>query len=127
MDDNIRDQRYYGASNMHREWNDLQALFAKNKQHDQLRDIEASHNAKLINSGELETGKGKNQVASLDSLMKMFNSVCVVLQYIIKSGNLTQMSKADGIYDLMTSIEFVFILHFMIEMLGITNDLCQIL
>ncbi|KAK5843016.1 hypothetical protein PVK06_005443 [Gossypium arboreum] len=32
------------------------------KQHDQLRDIEASHITKLIDNGELETGKGKNQV-----------------------------------------------------------------
>ncbi|KAH1040436.1 hypothetical protein J1N35_042179 [Gossypium stocksii] len=36
-------------------------------------------------------------------------------------------SEADGIYDAMTFVEFVFILHFMIEMLGIIDDLCQAL
>ncbi|KAK5834116.1 hypothetical protein PVK06_017990 [Gossypium arboreum] len=105
------------------------------KRHDQLRDIEASHVVELIDSGELETGKGKNQVsthqhlgntrwgsnlASLNSLMRMFNSICVVLQDIINS-------KSDGIYDAMTFIEFVFILHFMIEMLGIIANLYQAL
>ncbi|KAK5812853.1 hypothetical protein PVK06_028296 [Gossypium arboreum] len=112
------------------------------KRDDQLRDIEASYIAELIGGGELETGKGKNQVdslqfpsntrwgshlASLNSLMRMLDSICVVLQDIIKSRNLTRRSEADGIYDAMISVEFAFILHFMIEMLGITNDLYQTL
>ncbi|KAK5833137.1 hypothetical protein PVK06_016949 [Gossypium arboreum] len=46
---------------------------------------------------------------------------------MIKSNNLTQRSKTDGIYDAMTSVEFFFILYLMIKMLGITNDLCQAL
>ncbi|KAH1091491.1 hypothetical protein J1N35_018748 [Gossypium stocksii] len=45
----------------------------------------------------------------------MFNSIRVVLQDIVKSKNLTQMSEADEIYDAMTSVEIVFILHFLIE------------
>ncbi|KAH1130661.1 hypothetical protein J1N35_002039 [Gossypium stocksii] len=61
------------------------------------------------------------------NLMRMFDSVYVVLQDIVKFGDLTQMSEANGIYDAMTSVEFVFILHFLIEMLGITDDLCQAL
>ncbi|KAH1113743.1 hypothetical protein J1N35_007121 [Gossypium stocksii] len=139
----IRGQRYDGASNMHGEWNELQALFAKkcrfayyvhyiahrlqltlvaaskevipichffsyltsiinlvaslSKRHDKLRDIEASHIVELIDSD------------------------------IIKSNNLTQSSETDAIYDAMTSVEFVFILHFMIVMLGITDELCQAL
>ncbi|KAK8291916.1 hypothetical protein V6Z11_D06G088200 [Gossypium hirsutum] len=50
-----------------------------------------------------------------------------VSAHIIKSGNLTQRSEANEIYDAITSVEFIFILHFMIEMLGITDDLCQAL
>ncbi|PPD66876.1 hypothetical protein GOBAR_DD36247 [Gossypium barbadense] len=60
----------------------INLVASSSKQHDQLRDIEASHMVELIDS------------------------------------------EADGIYDAMTSVEFVFILHFMIEMLGIINDLC---
>ncbi|KAK8278798.1 hypothetical protein V6Z11_D09G066400 [Gossypium hirsutum] len=93
-----------------------------------LTDIEASHIAELIDNGELETGKGKNQAGtlqpSLNSLIRMFNSVCVVLQDIIKFRNLTQRSEADEIYNAMTSVDFVFTLHFLIEMLGIIDDLC---
>ncbi|KAG8478483.1 hypothetical protein CXB51_028220 [Gossypium anomalum] len=59
--------------------------------------------------------------------MRMFDSVSVVLQDIIESGNLTQKSEPNGIYNAMTSVKFIFILHFMIEMLGITDDLCQAL
>ncbi|PPR85347.1 hypothetical protein GOBAR_AA35342 [Gossypium barbadense] len=122
----------------------LAALFAKKcrKRHDQLRDIELSHIIELIDSGELKTGKVKNQVetlqcpgdtrwgshlASLNRLMMMLESIYVVLQDIIKFDNLTQRSEADEIYNAMASVEFVFILHFMIEMLGITDDLCQVL
>ncbi|KAH1032286.1 hypothetical protein J1N35_044460 [Gossypium stocksii] len=46
---------------------------------------------------------------------------------IIKFGKLTQRSEVDGIYDTMSSVEFVFILHFIIEMLGTIDDLCQTL
>ncbi|TYH31487.1 hypothetical protein ES288_A01G177000v1 [Gossypium darwinii] len=167
--DDIHGQGYDGVSNMHGEWNDLQALHPirlysylsnffyltgiinlvaySSKQHDQLRDIEASHIAELIDSNEFETGKGKNQVgtiqcprntqwgshlAYLNSLMRIFeycyiDSICVVLQYIIKSDNLTQMREVNGIYDAMTSIEFIFIFHFMIEMPRIIDDLYQVL
>ncbi|KAK8345066.1 hypothetical protein V6Z12_A07G122800 [Gossypium hirsutum] len=105
-------------------------------------DIGASYIAGLIDSGELKTRKGKNQVStlqcpgdtqwgshlvSLHSLMRMFDSVYVVLQDTIKFGNLTQKSEANGIYDAMAFVEFVFILHFLIEMLGITDDICQAL
>ncbi|KAH1089864.1 hypothetical protein J1N35_017121 [Gossypium stocksii] len=59
--------------------------------------------------------------------MRMLDFVCVILQNIIKSDNLTQWSEADGICDAMSFVEFVFILHFMIEMFGIIDDLCQAL
>ncbi|TYJ11306.1 hypothetical protein E1A91_A11G267200v1 [Gossypium mustelinum] len=162
--DDIRGQGYDGASNMRGKCNGLQALFAKkcysylsivlyltgvinlaiskNKWHEQLRDTEASHIVKLIDTSELETGKGKkssrcspmsrrysmgSHLASLNSWIRMFNSVCVVLQDIIKFGNLTQRNEVDGIYDALASIKFVFILHFMIALIRITDDLCQAL
>ncbi|PPS00766.1 hypothetical protein GOBAR_AA19899 [Gossypium barbadense] len=39
-------------------------LEIQSKRHDQLRDIEASHIAKLIDNGDLATGKVKNQISS---------------------------------------------------------------
>ncbi|KAG4148775.1 hypothetical protein ERO13_D05G304766v2 [Gossypium hirsutum] len=47
--------------------------------------------------------------------MRMFDFVYVILQD----------SGANGMYNAMTSVEFVFILHFMIDILGTTDDLCQ--
>ncbi|KAF7148140.1 hypothetical protein RHSIM_Rhsim03G0252600 [Rhododendron simsii] len=40
---------------------------------------------------------------------------------------LNQHSKADGVYDAITSFEFVFILHLMRETMEYTDDLCQAL
>ncbi|CAH9106204.1 unnamed protein product, partial [Cuscuta europaea] len=96
----------------------------------------------MITNGDIETGKGKNQVGtlqrpgdtrwgshltSLRSLVRMFNSTCDVLRDIIKSGSMTQRSEADGVYDVITSFEFVFILHLMIDVLAVTDDLSQAL
>ncbi|KAK5802969.1 hypothetical protein PVK06_030603 [Gossypium arboreum] len=64
------------------------------------------------------------QVFFAKSLMRMFDFVCVVLQDIIKSKNLAQRSEGDEIYNAVASVDFVFILHFLIEMLGIIDDLC---
>ncbi|CAH9105108.1 unnamed protein product, partial [Cuscuta epithymum] len=112
------------------------------KRIDQLRDFESLRIEEMINTGDIETGKGKNQVGtlqrpgdtrwgshltSLRSLLRMFNSTCDVLRDIIKSGSLTQRSEADGVYDVMTSFEFVFILHLMIDVLAVTDDLSQAL
>ncbi|KAK5772189.1 hypothetical protein PVK06_048466 [Gossypium arboreum] len=79
--DNIRGQLYDGARNMRGEWNDLQALFAKKCQFAyyihylshrlQLTLVNASNKSnivELIDSGELETSKGKNQVGTLQRL-----------------------------------------------------------
>ncbi|KAL6503917.1 hypothetical protein OROGR_025840 [Orobanche gracilis] len=93
--------------------------------------------------GELETGKGKNQIGgvqrpgdtrwgshlrSLHSIRNMFKSILLVLEVILsEKGNLSFRATADGAYDTMTSFEFVFILHFMIELLEVTDDLCEIL
>ncbi|KAI3462487.1 hypothetical protein Pfo_019150 [Paulownia fortunei] len=108
------------------------------KRHDQLHIANAIRIAELISTNELETGKGKNQIGtaqclgdtrwsshlrSLLSLLDMFDHILLVLSEIIndKSSLFTKAS-TDGAYDIMTSFEFVFILHFMIELLQMTDD-----
>ncbi|XP_039015853.1 uncharacterized protein LOC120146326 [Hibiscus syriacus] len=54
-------------------------------------------------------------------------SSCSVLKNIISDGNLTKRSNVDSVYDVMTSFEFVFILHLMIDILSTTGDLSQAL
>ncbi|KAH1045818.1 hypothetical protein J1N35_036602 [Gossypium stocksii] len=43
----------------------INLVASSSKRHGQLRDIETSHIMELIDSGELETDKGKNQVGTL--------------------------------------------------------------
>ncbi|XP_028105826.1 zinc finger MYM-type protein 1-like, partial [Camellia sinensis] len=98
---------------------------------------------KLAIDDEFETGKGKNQIRTLKragdtrwgshlgsicSLINMFSATCAVLRNIINDGSkLNQRAEADGVYDSITSFEFVFILHLMRDIMEITDDLCQAL
>ena len=55
----------------------------------------------------------------------MFETTCLVLKNIIfKGATYIQQGDADATYDGITSFEFVFILHFMIDIMEITYDLC---
>ncbi|KAK9667942.1 hypothetical protein RND81_13G022400 [Saponaria officinalis] len=82
------------------------------KKHDQLQ---AAHLAEI------------ERLLELEDLLNMYNASCSVLQTVIKEGKDAQRGEADKAYDDMTSFEFVLILHIMIQILGITNDLCQAL
>ncbi|XP_028077598.1 zinc finger MYM-type protein 1-like [Camellia sinensis] len=165
---NIRGQRYDGASNMRDKWKGLQlALVAASKDvipidkffpkltfivnivgasckcNDELKVAQATEIEHMIDIDELETGKGLNQIGTLQrardihwsshfksvsSLIKIFRPTCEVLLDIINEGTtFAQRGNADSAYETLTSFEFVFILHLMKEMLEITNLLCQAL
>ncbi|QHO07770.1 Zinc finger MYM-type protein [Arachis hypogaea] len=166
----LRGQGYDGASNMRGEWNGLQALFLKDspqayyvhcfahrlqlalvaasrecffKRHDQLQEAQAIENANLVAQNELETGKGVNQISTLQrvvdtrwsshfnsicSLVKMFTATNIVLNNIIEDRTTyAQRGEAYGVSKILLSFEFVFTLHLMKEIMGITNVLCQAL
>jgi precorrin-6B methylase 2 len=58
----------------------------------------------------------------------MFDATCLVLYTISKEGaNYQQRGDAEGAYKVLTSFEFIFILHMMKEIMGITDILCQVL
>lgn len=58
----------------------------------------------------------------------MFDATCSVLKKIIAEGNYSQRGDADSAFDMITSFEFVFILHLMRDsIMEITNALCQAL
>ncbi|XP_028055194.1 zinc finger MYM-type protein 1-like [Camellia sinensis] len=98
---------------------------------------------KLAIDDEFETGKGKNQIGTLKwardtrwgshlgpicSLINMFSATCAVLRNIINDGSKSnQRTKADEVYDSITSFEFVFILHLIKDIMEITDNLCQAL
>ncbi|XP_042388004.1 zinc finger MYM-type protein 1-like [Zingiber officinale] len=121
----------------------INVVSASSKRNDQLKATHASNIAHLLNINELESGKGLNQIGSLQrardtrwsshlksisSLIKMFSATCEVLLNIIDDGTTpAQHGDADAAYEVLTSFEFVFILHLMRKILEISNLLCQAL
>ncbi|XP_042410354.1 uncharacterized protein LOC121999783 [Zingiber officinale] len=59
--------------------------------------------------------------------LKMFSASCTVLLKIMDDGLPSQRVDATTVYGEMTSFDFVFILHLMKEIMGITDILCQTL
>ena len=60
--------------------------------------------------------------------MKMFSSTCIVLSKLIDEGwTSAQRGGADCAYEILTSFDFIFVMHLMKEIITITNILCQAL
>ena len=58
----------------------------------------------------------------------MFDATCKVINTISEEGaNYKQHSDVEGVYQVLTSFEFILILHLMKEIMRITNILCQAL
>ena len=97
----------------------------------------------LIDFGTTETGRGLNQETflsqpgdtrwgshwkSLIRLMSMWRAVVEVLKIVESEGSTNgQRAEACRLLDAMDTHRFVFILHMMIDLMGITNDLSQAL
>ncbi|XP_077215545.1 uncharacterized protein LOC143850136 [Tasmannia lanceolata] len=119
----------------------VNTIGASCKRHDELQSNQADDIAYLIFIDENEYGRGANQIGTLQragdtrwgshyssicSLLKMFSATCTLLINIINRGaTSSQHGDADTAYDVMTTFEFVFILHLMKEIMGITNVLCH--
>ncbi|KAH9750577.1 TTF-type domain-containing protein [Citrus sinensis] len=113
------------------------------KRNDELKHAKANEIAHMIALDELETGKGLNQIGTLQrasetqwgshfksvySLINMFSETCEVLINIMEDG-VTYASRgdADAAYEVITSFEFVFVLHLMKNIMAITDLLSQAL
>ncbi|CAN6712599.1 unnamed protein product [Malus baccata var. baccata] len=96
-----------------------------------------------LNSGEFTNGKGKNQETTLKragetcwvshfgtlvSIMTMISSILDLLEVIDDDGvSSQQRCEANNLLDSMQSFDFVFNLHLMKDIIGITNKLSQAL
>ncbi|XP_070660515.1 uncharacterized protein [Malus domestica] len=116
---------------------------ASSKRCDLLRENQSIAVIKALNSGEFTSGKGKNQETTLKragetrwgshfgtlvSIMTMFSSILDVLEVIADDGvSSQQRCEANNLLDSMQSFDFVFNLHLMKDILGITNELSQAL
>uniref|UniRef100_A0A2N9IDZ8 DUF4371 domain-containing protein n=1 Tax=Fagus sylvatica TaxID=28930 RepID=A0A2N9IDZ8_FAGSY len=121
----------------------IENIRGQGKRNDELQATQAEQIENMIASNEIETGRGLNQSCtlqragdtrwgshfqSISSLIKMFDATCSVLYTISKEGaNYQQRGDAEGAYKVLTSFEFIFILHMMKEIMGITDILCQVL
>ena len=109
------------------------------KCNDEFKQAQADEIAHMISIDELETGRGLNQIGTLQragdtrwgshlrsvsSLINKFSATCVVLLNIIDDGGTyLQKGDADAAYEAMTTFEFVFILHLMKEIMEIADEL----
>jgi len=111
---------------------------SSNKRQELLRGKKAIHYAYLINEGEIETGSGKNQESSiaqagdtrwgshfrtLCGLMTLYSSIVGVLEEIQNDTSFDKHNETIYLLDMFQSFDFIFMLHMMVEILGITNSL----
>ena len=113
------------------------------KHRDMLREKQMEKVIEGIANDEIKTGKGLNQEMALKrpgdtrwsshygtliNLMHLFSSVVDVLEYVGENGNDDQQrAEANDLLEIMNQFEFVFVLHLMRKILGITHELSQVL
>ncbi|KAL5553288.1 hypothetical protein UlMin_040689 [Ulmus minor] len=116
---------------------------ASSKRRDILREKQALKVIEALKSGELSSGKGLNQeigikrpcdtrwgthFGTLVSFITMFSSIVDVLEEIANDRlNSEQKHEASIMLRLVQTYDFVFSLHLMKTILGITNELSQVL
>ncbi|KAJ1687974.1 hypothetical protein LUZ63_019364 [Rhynchospora breviuscula] len=114
------------------------------KRNDELLKNQAEEIVRAVELGELESGRGANQIGALQrptdtrwsshynsicSLARMFGATVSVLRSLATDRSLSPYSRGDAAASLekLLSFEFVFVMHLMIEIMAITNTLCQAL
>lgn len=113
------------------------------KRRDILREAQMKKIIEGIANDEIKTGKGKNQEMSLKrpgdtrwsshyytliNLMHLYSSIVDVLEYVgVHGADTTQRGKTIDLLDIINRFDFVFVLHLMKNVLGITHDLSQVL
>ncbi|OMO49944.1 hypothetical protein COLO4_38284 [Corchorus olitorius] len=111
------------------------------KHQDELQAFQVAEIAHLVSIDELQTGKGANQIGTLQragdtrwgshfhsicSLLRWYGPTRAVVENILKKGTSgAQRGEAHGILTILNSFNFVFILHAMEKMMGIIDILCQ--
>jgi len=121
----------------------INIVSASCKHNDELQAFQAATIEHLVDIGEIETGKGVNQVGGLQrpgdsrwsshfklicSLIKIYGVTCLVLENIALDGSTySQRGDAAFSFKLLMSFDFAFFLHIMKNVMGITDVLCQAL
>ncbi|XP_028116139.1 zinc finger MYM-type protein 1-like [Camellia sinensis] len=108
----------------------------------ELKSFHRSEVENMLASGERQSSKWANQIGTLHragatrwslhyesvrNLIDIYDASCVVVESLNKSTNQQIRGQANGVYKVMKSFEFTFILHLVDNILGIMNALCQAL
>jgi hypothetical protein len=119
----------------------VNTVSASPKRNDELLQNQAIAIAKEIELGELDTGRGLNQIGSLQragdtrwsshyksvkSLLKLFGASVAVLRSVANDRSVHRNSRGDaeGALKFLVTFDFVFILHLMEKIMQITDVLC---
>ena len=122
----------------------INVVSASSKRNDELLAKQAEQIAHEIELGELDTGRGANQMGSLQrpgdtrwsshyksiqSLKKMFGATISVLPSIANDCSIKRFSRRDaaGALHIILTFDFVFVLLLMEKIMKITEVLCQTL
>ncbi|KAL6504758.1 hypothetical protein OROHE_023516 [Orobanche hederae] len=116
---------------------------ASPKRKTEVEDLHKLELKKMIDNGEIGTGRGANQMVTLQrggttrwsshfssvrSMIAMYSAVGIFLSDLSTSGSTNAIrGGAKGEYLHMRSFDFVFHLHLMHKTMGITNVLCKAL
>ena len=119
----------------------INIVTSSSKRHDQLEASQLIEITRLIEIGELDTGRGSNQIGTLQrpgdtrwsshfksvcSLIRLYGPTCSVLSGIaVERSSFSQRVDTLNALKVLKSFEFVFILHVVKEIMGITDALCQ--
>jgi hypothetical protein len=120
----------------------VNSVVSSSKRNDDLISNQIAEMEHLFELGDLETGSGANQVENLKragdtrwsshydsvcSLLKLYKPTYLVLKDIANTPSNTASirGKAAGAVRLMMTFEFVFIMHLVKEIMGITDLLCK--
>ncbi|XP_048501318.1 uncharacterized protein LOC125497702 [Beta vulgaris subsp. vulgaris] len=122
----------------------VNVVSSSSKRHDELQDSQVAELEHLIEIEEVDTGKGMNQIGTLQrpgdtrwsshfksicSLLRMFNATRTILEKIAIDRRATYSQRGDANYALkkLLAFDFVFILHMMQELMAFTDLLCRAL
>ncbi|XP_042415024.1 zinc finger MYM-type protein 1-like [Zingiber officinale] len=116
---------------------------ASPKRHAELLSAQKAEVAHMVAIGERDTGRGCNQIGNLlrpgktgwssnfDSIcnmIDMYSSVITVLENMVYDGSSNSIrGEVSGLLIAMKSFDFIFILHLMQKIMGLTNLLCRAL
>ncbi|XP_049414539.1 uncharacterized protein LOC125877237 [Solanum stenotomum] len=139
----IRGQGYDGANFFDHVSNVLNVVGGSFKRRDLLRDHQAKKLEQLFESGEVQKGQGLHQerglqrpgdtrwgshFKTLDNFIVIFSSIVHVLEVIELEGSTSSdRNQAEYLLTKIKTFKFIFVLHLMLKVLAMSNELSKIL